>query len=102
MMFAAGKNAQERNIQALATLPSGLAYSVLRCVTRPQLALQPRDQALDHEVVMPVGVASRNGGQSTLSLREGSQGPECSFPGRFSLLQTSFPVKLICSQPNGD
>src|SRR5260363_13115 len=41
-------------------------------------------------------------GQSTLSLREGSQGPECSFPGRFSLLQTSFPVKLICSQPNGD
>src|SRR5260363_6077 len=26
----------------------------------------------------------------------------CSFPGRFSLLQTSFPVKLICSQPNGD
>src|SRR5260363_199935 len=47
MMFAAGKNAQERNIQALATLPSGLAYSVLRCVTRPQLALQPRDRALD-------------------------------------------------------
>src|SRR5260363_181598 len=37
MMFAAGKNAQERNIQALATLPSGLAYSVLRCVTRPHL-----------------------------------------------------------------
>src|SRR5260363_400537 len=37
MMFAAGKNAQERNIQALATLPSGLASSVLRCVTRPHL-----------------------------------------------------------------
>src|SRR5260363_200303 len=48
------------------------------------------------------GGASRNGGQRTLSLREGSHGPECSFPGRFSLLQTSFPVKLICSQPNGD
>src|SRR5260363_310734 len=37
MMFAAGKNAQERNIQALATLPSGLAYFVLRCVARPLL-----------------------------------------------------------------
>src|SRR5260363_118375 len=29
MMFAAGKNAQERNIQALATLPAGLAGAVL-------------------------------------------------------------------------